>query len=199
MSSLVFPTLPGQSWSVVRQPLFSVTLRQAPNFREAREIIMTQCFYEFELSYDMIRNKSGYTELDQIAGLFLTMRGGYDYFRFTDPNDFSITAGSLGIGDGINKVFIFARATGPSYYEAIGYLNTLTGVYINGVLQSPSSYVITQPNVLTFNSAPANGATITATFTYYFLCRFLDDSQQYDQFCSTMYELNQVRLKSVVM
>lgn len=199
MSSLVYPSLPGLAWSVYRQPMFAVTLRENEAFREASEVVMTQCFYEFDLSYEMLRNKNGYTELDTIQSFFLAMRGSYDYFKFQDPNDYSVTLGALGVGDGTNRVFILARNTGPSYFEAVGYLNTLTGVYLNGVLQSPANYVVTAPNVITFNTAPGAGVTVTATFTFYYLCRFADDLQQYDQFCSTMWELGQVKLKSVVM
>lgn len=199
MSSLVYPTLPGLGWSVYRQPMFAVTLRENEAFREASEVVMTNCFYEFDLTYEMLRNRDSYRELDTIQSFFLAMRGGYDYFKFQDPNDYYVNGSLLGTGNGTNRTFIFARNTGPSYYEAVGYLNAVSAVYLNGVLQDPSSYTLSAPNVLTFTTAPAAGVKVTADFTYYYLCRFAEDLQQYDQFCSTMWELGQVKLKSVVM
>lgn len=198
MSSIVFPALPGLEWSVVRKPTFVSLSRSSDSLREIYDAAQTRCLYQFELSYSFLRNKNGATDLQQIMGLFLTMRGDYDTFLFEDPNDKSATLSQIGTGDGSNKAFTLGRNTGPSNYEAIGYLNTLTGVYLNGTLQPGSNYQFVAPNVILFNTAPGAGVVVTATFTFWYVCRFLDDSQNYNQFLSNLYELKSCKFKSVV-
>ncbi len=197
MSSLVFPALPGLSWSVLRTPMFSVQMRTSDSQRETATIFMNQCYYQIELSYEMLRQGGIYDELQQIEGLFLTMRGSYDYFKFDDPNNNTVINGVLGTGNGTNKTFVFARNTGPSYYEAVGMVNQITNVKINGVTVNPADYSISLPNVIVFDTAPPNGQVVTATFTYYYLCRFGEDQHEYEQFMYRLYQLNQITLKTV--
>lgn len=197
MSSLVFPALPGLSWSVMRTPTFSVQVRTSDSQRETATIIMDKCYYSIELSYEMLRQGGTYDELQQIEGLFLTMRGSYDNFKFDDPNNNTVMNGVIGTGNGTNKAFVLARNTGPSYYEAIGLVNQIANVKINGVTINPADYSLSLPNVIVFDTAPPNGHVVTATFTYYYLCRFGEDQHEYEQFMYRLYQLNQMTLKTV--
>lgn len=198
MSSIVFPALPGLEWSVTRRPTFVSLQRSSDSLREIYDAAQTRCLYEFELSYSFLRNKNGATDLQQIMGLFLTMRGDYDTFLFEDPNDKSATAVQIGTGNGTNKAFTLGRNTGPSNYEAIGYLNTLTGVYLNGTLQSGANYSFVAPNIINFNTAPGAGVVVTATFTFWYVCRFLSASHSYEQFLYNLHTLKSCKFKSVV-
>jgi uncharacterized protein (TIGR02217 family) len=197
MSDLVFPSLPGLSWSIMRTPIFGVQLRTADSQREVTEIIMNRCYYSIELSFEMLRQGGSFTELDEIEGLFLAMRGSYDYFKFTDPNSNTIINGQIGTGNGTNTTFIIGRNTGPSYFEAIGFINQLTDVKVNGVTVSPSTYTLSFPNVITFNTPPPSGRVVTVTCTYYYLCRFGEDQHEYEQFMYRLHQLNQITLKTV--
>lgn len=197
MSSLVFPALPGLAWSVMRTPTFSVQMRTSDSQRETATIIMDKCYYTIEMTFEFLRQGGTYTELQQLEGLFLTMRGSYDYFKFSDPNSNTVMNGQIGTGDGTNKVFILARNTGPSYFEAIGMVNQLTDVKVNGVTVDPADYTLSLPNVIVFNTAPPNGQAVTATFTYYYLCRFGEDQHEYEQFMYRLHTLNQMTLKTV--
>jgi hypothetical protein len=198
MSTIVFPALPGLSWSVYRKPTFATIVRKSDSNREVTAKMNSRCFYEFELNYEFLKFKNGATDLTQIQSLFLKMRGDYDTFLFEDPNDKSVTLSQIGTGNGTNRVFVLGRNTGPSFFEAVGYLNTITGVYLNGVLQSGGSYTFTAPNIITFNTAPGNGVVVTATFTYYYVCRFKDNLHQYEQFMNHLMKLRSVKFKSVV-
>ncbi len=198
MSNIIFPTLPGLEWSVNRRPTFTSLVRKDDSLREVAIPVQTRCLYEFDLSYSFLRNRNGATDLQQLLGLFLAMRGNYDTFLFQDPDDFTVVNGQLGTGNGSNRVFILARATGPSYFEAVGQLNTLTNVRWNGMVQSPATYAYSAPNVITFNTAPGNGVVVTATFTFWYVCRFLDELQQYDQFMFNLFSLRSCKFKSVV-
>jgi len=197
MTIPVFPQLIGRSWSVYRKPMFTVQLRSGESQREASSINMTQCYYEFGLSYDLLRNQNGHTELTDIEGLFLKARGSYDYFLFMDPNDHSVINGGIGAGNGTNTVFILGRNTGPSYYEAVGHLNQINNIFLDGVAVDPADYSFSAPNIIVFNNPPGNGVLVTATFSYYYICRFGSDAQDYEQFMYNLYQLRDVTLKSV--
>jgi uncharacterized protein (TIGR02217 family) len=173
-------------------------MREHDSGREVSAALQTRCLYEFDLGYSFLRNKNGATDLTQILSLFLKMRGTYDTFLFEDPTDYTVTASQIGTGNGTNKVFVLGRNTGPSYFEAVGYLNTLTGVYLNGTLQSGANYTFTAPNIITFNTAPANGVVVTATFTFWYVCRFANDYQDYDHFMNQLFQLKTCRFRSVV-
>ena len=74
----------------------------------------------------------------------------------------------------------------------------LGGIYVAGVLQDPTSYVFTAPNTLTFHTAPAAGAQITASFRYYFVCRFATDSQDFEEFMANLWTLHELQLITVL-
>ena len=107
--------------------------------------------------------------------------------------------GAQGTGDGATTVFTLQRTVGEAA-EPVGYVFSadFTAVYVAGVLQDPDSYTFTAPNTLTFNTAPANGAQITASFRYYFICRFATDSQDFEEFMANLWTLHELKLTTVI-
>jgi hypothetical protein len=53
-------------------------------------------------------------------------------------------------------------------------VNGSISVYINGSLTA--LYSLGSTGIVTFNTAPANGATLTWSGYFYFYCRFLEDT-----------------------
>ena len=96
-------------------------------------------------------------------------------------------------------VFTLLRTVGEAA-EPVGYIFSadLSAVYVAGVLQDPTSYTFTSPNQLTFNTAPAYGSQITATFRYYFICRFSSDSQDFEEFMANLWTLHELKLTTVI-
>jgi uncharacterized protein (TIGR02217 family) len=69
--------------------------------------------------------------------------------------------------------------------------NIVRAVYFNGITQDPSTYSVDPATgLVTFESAPNSELIITADFTYYFRCRFIDDKYDFENF---MYRLWQVK------
>ena len=60
-----------------------------------------------------------------------------------------------------------------------------------------ADYTITLPNSVVFNSAPASG-TITADFQFYYACRFVDDSMDFEKFADKLWNLQSVQFKSII-
>lgn len=77
-------------------------------------------------------------------------------------------------------------------------INRDIAVYDNGTLLDKTVYSVTMPNQIVFVTAPASGHVITADFWFYFVCRFLDDSQDYEQFADKLYQLGKCDFTSVI-
>ena len=50
---------------------------------------------------------------------------------------------------------------------------------------------------MTFNTAPGSGLIITADFTYYFRCRFIDDKYDFENFMYRLWQLKKLTFISV--
>ena len=74
-------------------------------------------------------------------------------------------------------------------------------------LGTPSSYVMTTTTVpvtprglLTFTVAPAADTPITATFSFYYRCRFLDDEwNDLEEFLFQLWELKSLKFRSILL
>ena len=159
----------------------------------------------------------GLTELQQLSGLFLQCRGSYGEFYYSDPDDFSRSAQVVGVGDGNTTTFPLTYTWGngpfsPALTLPVGGIDQISAVYFNGVAPGvvPSPPAPTPPPTtnytwttdatntqLIFNYAPPSGTAITADFTFYFRCRFLDDTQEYSQWAQNLWEVKQVQFESV--
>lgn|SRR5574340_65617 len=73
-----------------------------------------------------------------------------------------------------------------------------TAVYISYKNQQPSSaYTISGLGVVTFTSAPPSAATITWNGTWYYRCRFTNDTMEFNEFMQNLWENQKVEFVSV--
>src|SRR5258708_22339398 len=92
----------------------------------------------------------------------------------------------IAAGDGATTKFILTRTYGAGGFtaaEPIGYLNTglAFNVYVNGVLKTlTTDYTIDRTfpgkQTITFTVAPANTLSVSIDASYWYFCRFSDDS-----------------------
>jgi hypothetical protein len=72
---------------------------------------------------------------------------------------------------------------------------------VNGVAQSSGEVAISTAvpygNTVTFATAPPIGAAVTADFQFYYLCRFADDSLDFDKFMKYLWDTKKVTLFSL--
>ncbi len=196
----VFPNLAGQGWSVHKRPGFSTRTATHVSGREVRVPFFSFPLYEFELMFEGLDSDGsfpglGASSLQSLMGLYLQARGSYGTFLYTDPTDSAATAQLLGIGDGSRTAFTFQRTLGGAI-EPVSYVTSVSNVYLNGIDQ-PSGWSFTAPRTLTFSVAPENGVTVTATFTYAFECRFLDDQVDFENFMSGLWKVESLKFRSV--
>jgi hypothetical protein len=194
-----FPSLPGQGWSVHKRPTFATLVASHVSGREVRDALYQYPLWEFELTFDALASDSraglGAQSLQSLMGLFLQCQGQVGTFLYSDPTDNAAVAQAFAVADGATIAFTFARALG-GFLEPVGWVTSVTSVTLNGVNQA-SGWSVAAPNVLTFASAPAAGAIVAASFAYAFQCRFLDDTEDFEQFMQNLWTVKSLKFRSV--
>jgi uncharacterized protein (TIGR02217 family) len=204
VSTEKFPLSPGLTWSVHVSPKFNTRVASHVSGREIRTAWQQYAIYDLNLSFDVLRGDSS-QEIETLMGFFMARQGQYDTFLLDlgavtqNMADSYVTMGAQGTGDGATTVFTLLRTVGEAV-EPVGYVFSadFTAVYVAGTLQDPDSYTFTAPNILTFNTAPANGSQITASFRYYFICRFSADAQDFEEFMANLWTLHELKLMTVI-
>jgi uncharacterized protein (TIGR02217 family) len=136
-------------------------------------------------------------------GFFMLCQGAFATFLFQDPSDFQVIGQQIGIGNASTTVFQLQRAIGAAlpdggFFEPIVAPNVVNAVYLDGITQDAASYVV-DPDTgsVTFNTAPGSRLIITADFTYYFRCRFVDDRYDFENFMYRLWQLKKLTFISV--
>lgn len=128
-------------------------------------------------------------------GLYLQCAGGLGTFLYTDPNDNAAAAQVIATGDGATTRFPFMRRIGVAL-ETVGFVTAIAEVSLNGVSQ-PSGWTLVAPNLLQFATAPPAGSSIAASFSYAFVCRFVDDELDFENFMQNLWAAKSVKFRSV--
>ncbi|MBV8061452.1 MAG: DUF2460 domain-containing protein [Alphaproteobacteria bacterium] len=195
MSSAIFPTLPGVEWSNLKVPIWSTGVKKTASGREFRLAYYSYPLYRFQLSYEFLRSDPAYVELQTLIGFFNARQGQFDTFLYSDPSNNTATAEVIAVGDGTTKIFQLTKAVG-GYVEPVTAPNIATlQVYVNGSVASGS----TDPNtgLVTLNSAPPAGSSVTWTGNFYYRCRFLQDESEFEEFLQNLWTNKKVEFISV--
>jgi len=195
-----FPALPGLSWSVHKRPSFSTRVASHVSGREVRLPFYAVTLYEFELTIEGMDSNGAYpglgvNSLQSLMGLYIKCQGQFGTFLYTDPTDNAVTGQAIATGDGSTTVFTFVRTLSGAT-EPASWVTSVSNVYLNGVNQS-SGWTLTTPNALTFTTAPGNLVAITASFSYAFNCRFLDDQEDFENIMNGLWQLQSLKFRSV--
>lgn len=194
-----YTPLPGLSIDVKKAPRFRTRVSESASGNETRYSQAEYPRWDFELSYEYLEDKSGAeSSLKTILGFFLARRGSFESWLFKDPDDYLSEEGVCGIADGVTTEFPLCRTLG-GFNERVGQVDTENSisVFVDGVLVDPADYTVVLPNSLVFDTAPAEG-TITATFQFFFACRFTEDSLDFEKFADKLWNLQQVQFRSII-
>jgi uncharacterized protein (TIGR02217 family) len=221
----IFPTLVGQGWSVKKTPTFQTRIQRSVSGRELRLLDYPYPLWQFEVSYEALGDNLGSasnamsigsllaTDLRTLMGFSMACQGAFATFLYFDPTDNTVLGQPLGTGDGSTTTMQLIRTFGvppPSvaYFtepmtapsvESSGQLPPGGAIYFNGVLVPPADYIVSgTTGIVTFNSAPAAGAAVTASFSYYFRCRFMSDAYQFENFMYRLWKLQKLDFISVL-
>jgi uncharacterized protein (TIGR02217 family) len=201
MSTQVFPTLIGQGWSVTKAPQFATRIQRSVSGRELRTADMPYPVWNFALTFSYLPT----ADFNTLLAFFLARQGSFDTFLYSDPTDNSVWAGYFGTGTGSQTVYQLERAiagggSGNDFFEPVTAPNALGAIYLNGVVQSPSGYSVDPASgLVTFASPPAPGLSITADFSFFFRCRFADDTSEFENFMHQLWQLKKLQFVSVLL
>lgn len=150
-------------------------------------------------------------DLSALVGLINAVRGRGDTFLHTDPDFNTISPaqaaqfGAFGTGDGETLSFqliaLYQNAGGPGVAEIIQNLNGTPILYSNGTGINPSVYSIGATGIVTFISghAPASGAALTWSGSWYYRCRFDADDYDFKKKYMGIWTLDKINFTSVLL
>lgn len=209
MSNVLFPELPGLEWDASITPMFNTKIMTSINGRELRASFQAAPKYEISLSYAFLRENKGRKELQQLQGFYLERRGAFDSFlyKMPDDNQFDCTF----VGDGATTSFQLYKdmytsqlPLGNTKEQMVGEVdpnmwnqtpvkpmwdaNTSKPMWnaATAKITSDGKYILSQPLEA--------GIEITISGTYFYRCRFKDDTQQYVNFMHKLWKANKVEL-----
>lgn len=197
MSYVVFPSLPGLDWNVVKTPMFRTTVKESISGLESRTPLWSYPVWEIEMQYEFLRADVAYTELQTLIGFFLARQGSYDTFNYLDPDDNAVTDQQFAIGDGTTKDFQLARAY-QGFLEPVFRVSGTPTIKVNGVTKAtPADYTINSEGLVSFVTAPTSTHPITWTGSFYYRVRFADDSADFRAFMKNLWDARKITLRTV--
>lgn len=216
MSNLLFPKIKGLAWNITKNPTFSTEIQSSLAGREVRIQNFQNPIWEFTLSYEYLlndpksRDENEQTPLETLVGFFLARGGQFDDFLLNESDltgrlEDSVYSGQpIGTGDSATKSFQIVRNVG-GFLEAVqNPMNQTATVYVNGTAKVQGTDYTIANGVVTFTSAPAAGASITADFIALQRVRFDTGASrsgkegiEFNNFYFNLYECKEVQLISV--
>ena len=144
-------SLPGLTYSVHKKPYFKTNIKEAANGNETRNSLMPMPRWDFEFTYEFLEDSSGSeSSLKTIMGFFLARNGSYDSFLVKDPDDYLVTSGSIGTGDGTTTAFYFVRTMGE-FSEIVGQVDDSNTITVYSRQTEDVSVPSSTPYELTFS------------------------------------------------
>jgi uncharacterized protein (TIGR02217 family) len=203
--ALIFPILPGLAWSVTKAPIFQTRIQRAVSGRELRALDYPYPLWQFTLVFSFLRDnpEAGFDELRTLLGFYLLSNGAYGSFLFQDPSDFQTTGQYLGTGNSSASVYQLQRSMGTDlpgggFVEPITAPQTVGAIYFDGVIQNPSTYTVDlDTGLVSFAMPPPTDVVITADFSYWFRCRFVDDRYDFENFMYRLWQLKKLSFISI--
>ncbi len=203
-----FPPVP-QGFPAKWSPTFKTVVGLSSSGREVRWPNQQVSLWQFELLFEVLRDQTqnqipygpllGFTDYMKLCQHWLMMYGRFNLFFFDAPWDNSRANQLIGVGDGTTHGFVAYRSYGfgaTEITEFVGQLNAVSAVYLDGISQSPSSYIV-EGNAIVFSTPPAVGVHIAADFSFYYLCHFLDEKQDFEEFFKNYWQVTSLKFRSV--
>jgi uncharacterized protein (TIGR02217 family) len=194
MSNNFFPALPGIAWDNVRTPVWQTRRQQSVSGKVTTMADWASPLYKWQLTFDFLRSNPTYGEMQTLMAFYNQLQGGYDTFLYIDPDDNAVTNEQINTGDGATTTFRLIRAFG-GYVDPVWSAN-MGVVRVGGTARSDVSISADLSSII-FATPPAAGAAIVASFTCAWRCRFSDDTIDFNNFMSQLYEVKQLNFESI--
>ena len=219
MSLLVYPSLPGLTFSWIKRPKWNGLIQTHSTGKEMRLNQYSNVLYEWEVTYSLLRmgQKGGqaFDELQTLIGFYNIMNGPTNPFLFEDPDDNTVSQQYLGdlasLDSYTNVTFTLVRTFGSTRYgdistDPIGMinLNNPVLVFLNGIniLPNDTTYgwtinnSIPGNNTITFNNVPTTG-NANISMSYYYYTKFNDTKLQFEKFFTDYWDIKTVTIEQL--
>lgn len=203
MSNALFPKLIGETWPVVKRPVFSTIVQNTASGREVRVANWSAPRFEWEIPYSWLSQAQAQADFQTLFGFVCARYGSFDSFLFDDVTDNNVTGQIIGTGNGSTTSFQLVRTMGTStvpVYDVNGIAASYPPgnapprhVYVNG--SSVGGWTINSSGLLTFSAAPTG--QITADFAFFWRVRFKEDQYDFSNFASQFWEAKKITLQQV--
>lgn len=121
--------LPGLAFSVHKKPGFNTRISTASSGFEVRNAQQEFPYWDFELTYDFLEDRTGAeSSLKTIMGFFLARQGSFDSWLFKDPDDYICEGSTCAILDGVTATAYFCREMTGGFLERVGQVDTANAI-----------------------------------------------------------------------
>ncbi|MDG4574492.1 MAG: DUF2460 domain-containing protein [Defluviicoccus sp.] len=170
---------PEISYGATAGPEFSTTVITVRSGAEQRNRNWAAARLRFDASTG-IKTRA---QAEAIIAFFRARGGRAQGFRFKDWSDYRASSQVLGTGDGARTTFqLVKRYVSGTEEDARLITKPVAGttkIFVNSQQQTSGWSVDTASGLVTFTSAPANGAVITADFEFDVPARFDTDRLEF--------------------
>src|ERR1035437_3063725 len=112
MSTQVFPSLKGLTFNIQRDQQWNTQVQEAISGKETRIGYWSAARYSWTLTFEFLRSSTSFNEFQSLWGFMSARQGRFDSFLYTDTEDFTTVAQSLGTGDSTSRSFNLLRVFG---------------------------------------------------------------------------------------
>ncbi len=192
----LFPTMPGLKWDRKRKSIWKTLIRESVSGKEARAGLWSYPRLQYSLSYEFLRVEDVHFEWQILEGFFHLHKGSLVSFLYLDPMDNAVIDQLIGRGGGGRTDWQMVRTFGQSganYLMPVKHFRAAPTIYVDGVVR-PTGWSIDSNGLLSFDSAPDDGTTITADIEFYWPVRFVDEESEFSQFMYRFFENQKVEL-----
>lgn len=202
MTSFVFPTIRGQSWTIKRHTTYKTLTDEAMSRRVSTLALQRYAMYSWELGFELLRDDSTPSDLQAIVGLYNACLGRFDSFLYTDPIYNTANGVVFGVGDGVTTNFqiinYFSNPGGPFGPDIIQNFNGGLPI-ITDNLGPPGSLSIGPSGIVTFLTPPAFGHNLAWSGSFYFRCKFMEDTLEMSEFMDNWWSAKSVKFASILL
>lgn len=156
VSTDLFPSLIGLSWSTHKKPKFNSLISPQQSGKEVRSAQYVYPIWEFNLEYDYLPDNTlgNNPDVETLLGFFLQRQGSFDSFLFQDPTDFIVGGGSQATGDGTSLQFPISRTLG-GFLEPVCQLDqTLLNDFAAGAVNTGTNAIAATAHGMTTGTGP---------------------------------------------
>ena len=190
MSDLLFPDL-CIGYDFVKKPMFNTKIMTSVNGRELRASYQAVPKYEISLSLPILRESK--KEIQKIEDFFIARRGAFDSFLFKMPydNEYDCTF----VGDGITTAFQLHKNGLPLGNTEAKTVFEADPLFWNqddqknfwsdnddDLFWDDTKITVSKNGIMQASKPLDDGEILRVTGTYFYRCRFADDSQAFTLF-----------------